>query len=187
MDDRRDRRGRCAPPGLAVFSFDLHVKEAHILEGLEGIARDGPKGREAGVRRDGSGRRTHAPAPRGGALGDVVKVIHVDTNGFARSAMREQVPRIAPEAELHGFGRAEPALMFAEAEGCDVLLTEVELGPERLGGIRLAEAMRELNPRVGVVFVTVCGEDEVARELAGLPVGGFLPKPWTQEELAAAF
>ena len=101
--------------------------------------------------------------------------------------MREDLPRIIPEAELHSFDDPDKALTFAGAEGCDVLLTEIELWTERLGGIRLAEAIQQTNPRVQIIFVTVWSEYEVARELSGFPVSGFLPKPWTPEALAVVF
>lgn len=116
-----------------------------------------------------------------------MKIIHVDTNKYALDAMREALPQIVPEVELHSFNDPDQALAFALEQGCDVLLTEIELWTERLGGIRLAKAIREINPSVSIIFVTVCSEYEVARELTGLPVSGFLPKLWKSEELAAAF
>ena len=118
---------------------------------------------------------------------DAVKIIHVDMNGFALYEMEKEIPQIVPEVELHCFNHPEPALAFAEAEGCDVLLTEIELWSEPLGGIRLAERIKEINPRVQIIFVTVWDENEVARELSGLPISGFLLKPWTPEKLAATF
>lgn len=67
-----------------------------------------------------------------------MKIIHVDTNKYALQAMREEQPRIVPEAELHSFNDPDQALEFAGAEGCDVLLTEIELWTERLGGILIS-------------------------------------------------
>lgn len=116
-----------------------------------------------------------------------MKIIHVDDHIYALEEMKLDLPRIVPEAELHSFNHPDQALAFAEAEGCDVLLTEIELWKERLGGIRLAKAMREINPSVRIIFVTVCSEHEVARELSGLPVSGFLPKSWRPEKLAEVF
>jgi two-component SAPR family response regulator len=116
-----------------------------------------------------------------------VKIIHVDDHIYALEEMKLDLPQIVPEAELHSFNHPDQALAFAEAEGCDVLLTEIELWTERLGGIRLAKAIREINPCVSIIFVTVCSENEVARELSGLPVSGFLPKLWKSEELAETF
>ena len=116
-----------------------------------------------------------------------MKIIHVDTNIYAQKIMQEQIPIIVPQAELHCFNRPEPALAFAEIHGCDVLLTEAEFLGERLDGFRLAKAIREINPQVNIIFVTVCNECEVSRELSELCVNGFIPKPWEPEKLAAAF
>ena len=113
-----------------------------------------------------------------------MKVIHVDSNKFALDAMRDELHQIVPEAELHCFELPDSALAFAEAQGCDVLLTEIELWADRLGGIRLAKAMCEINPGVRIIFVTVCSENEVAGELSGLPVSGFLTKLWDSSQLA---
>ena len=116
-----------------------------------------------------------------------MKVIHVDSNKFALDAMRDEFSRIVPEAELHCFELPDCALTFAEAQGCDVLLTEIELWADRLGGIRMAKAMREINPGVRIIFVTICSEHEVAGELSELPASGFLTKPWDSSQLAEAF
>ena len=116
-----------------------------------------------------------------------MKIIHVDDNKYALQNMREELPQIVPEAELHSFDDPDSALAFAEAEGCDVVLTEIELWTERLGGIRLAKAVKEINPRVSIIFVTVCGEWEVAHEISDLQISGFLPKLWRSESLAAVF
>ena len=113
-----------------------------------------------------------------------MKIIHVDDSVYAREEIKEQIPQIVPEAVLHCFELPDQALAFAGAEGCDVLLTEIELWADRLGGIRLAKAMREINPGVRIIFVTVCSEHEVAGELPGLPVSGFLTKPWDSSQLA---
>ncbi len=122
-----------------------------------------------------------------GVWGRGMKIIHVDTNRKALQIMQEELSRIVPEAELYSFDRPDPALAFAGAEGCDVLLTEIELWSEPFGGIRLAKAVRKLNPRVNIIFVTVCSENEVTCEMNDLRVSGFVTKPWTPEKLAAAF
>lgn len=116
-----------------------------------------------------------------------VQIIHVDMNRYALQAMQKELPQIVPGADLHCFDRPDPALAFAEARGCDVLLTEIEFWNDPHGGVRLARAMKEINPRFNIIFVTVYSESEIARELSGLPVSGFFPKPWATEKLAAAF
>ena len=44
-----------------------------------------------------------------------------------------------------------------------------------------------IGKNVNIIFVTVCSENEVARELFGFSDRGFLPKSWATEKLAAAF
>lgn len=119
--------------------------------------------------------------------GKAMRIIYVDANIYAQKAMQEQILRIVPQAELHCFHSPEPALAFAKIHGCDVLLTEAEFLAERLDGFRLAKAIREINPQVNIIFVTVCNECEVSRELSELCVSGLLPKPWEPEKLTAVF
>ncbi len=98
--------------------------------------------------------------------------------------MRDEFSRIVPDAELHSFEHPDHSLTFAEAQRCEVLLTEIELWADRLGGIRLAKRMKEICPGTSIIFVTVYSEHEVAGELSGLPVSGFLTKPWDSSQLA---
>lgn len=119
--------------------------------------------------------------------GKAMRIIFVDANKYALDEMQRDISQIAPTAELHCFRTPEPALEFAHAHGCDVLLTEVELWTDQLGGIELAKAIREINPQVNIIFVTVCNECEVSRDLSELCVSGLLPKPWEPEKLAAVF
>ena len=115
-----------------------------------------------------------------------MKIIHVDTNKYARIEMQEEIRAIEPKAKLYSCYRPEEALEFAQKQGCDVLLTEIEFWSDTFGGIRLAKAIKEINPDVKIIFVTVCDKNEVARELKEIKYDGFLSKLWAKEELAAA-
>lgn len=115
--------------------------------------------------------------------GKAMRFIHVDTNRFALNQMQKEISQIVPQAELHCFDRPEPGLAFAKAQGCDVLLTEIEFFTDRFGGIRLAKAMKEINPQVNIIFVTVCNEYEVSGELSDFRISSFIPKPWKPEAL----
>ena len=120
-------------------------------------------------------------------MSKAMKIIHVDANKYALDEMQRDISQIAPTAELHCFRTPEPALEFAHAHGCDVLLTEVELWTDQLGGIELAKAIQALNPQVKIIFVTVWYEYEVSQELSELRVSGFIPKPWNMKKLVATF
>ena len=120
-------------------------------------------------------------------MSKAMKIIHVDTNKYALNEMRKDILQIVPNAELHSFQSPEPALAFAEAHGCDVLMTEVEFLRDQFGGIELAKAIQELAPKVKIIFVTVWCEYEVEQELSELQISGFFSKPWTMKKLTEAF
>lgn len=123
---------------------------------------------------------------KGDDMSKAMKIIHVDANKYALDEMQKDISQIAPTAELHCFRTPEPALAYVKAEGCDVLMTEVELWTEKFGGVKLAKDIQALDPQVKIIFVTVCDEYEVMAELSGLRVRGFITKPWKTDELAAA-
>lgn len=97
--------------------------------------------------------------------------------------MERDVRAVLPEADVHGFEAAEDAWAFAEETGCDVLLCAIELYCG--SGIRLAEKIRERFPRANLIFVTVCSEQEHAREVPSLRPSGYLTKPTTRDRLGA--
>ena len=53
------------------------------------------------------------------------------------------------------------------------------------GGIALAEQIREINPCVNIIFVTVCSEQEFAKEVLNLRPSGYLTKPIIESQLIA--
>ena len=76
---------------------------------------------------------------------------------------------------------------MARSEGCDVLLTEIDLGGDKWEGLHLAEQVKSINPRVNIIFVTVCSEQECAEAVLRLRVSGFITKPYEPEALSEEF
>ena len=75
----------------------------------------------------------------------------------------------------------------AKAKGCDVLLTDSVFDGFRLDGTMLAELIQRVNPRVNIIFVTVCGEWEHAEAIFRLRVSGYVRKPYEPSQLAEEF
>ena len=109
-------------------------------------------------------------------------VLCVDDHPVLLRGLKENVGLAVPGADIHGFANGRDALSYAEAHGCDVLLTEIELYNH--GGMRLAEQIKALFPRVNIIFVTVCSEKEHAKEVLRLRTSGYLTKPATREQIA---
>ena len=58
-----------------------------------------------------------------------------------------------------------------------------EINPPRLEGLHLAEKIKEMNPKVNIIFVTVCSESEHAKEVLRLRPSGYLTKEATDEQV----
>ena len=112
-------------------------------------------------------------------------VICVDNMPIMLQSLKENADKAYPCADVQTYLSAKPALEFAEKFGCDVLLCEIN--PPRLEGLFLAEKVKGINPKVNIIFVTVCSESEHAKAVMRLKPSGYLTKEATsaqiQEEL----
>ena len=82
---------------------------------------------------------------------------------------------------MNTFLAEASALEYVETFGCDVLLCEIN--PPRLEGLFLAEKIKNINPRVNIIFVTVCSENEHAKAVMRLKPSGYLTKEATSTQI----
>lgn len=108
-------------------------------------------------------------------------IVCVDNTPIMLQSLKEDADRAYPNANVQAFLTAEPALAYAEKFGCDVLLCEIN--PPRLEGLFLAEKVKNINPRVNIIFVTVCSESEHAKAVMRLKPSGYLTKEATSAQL----
>ena len=108
-------------------------------------------------------------------------IICVDNTPIMLQSLEENAVLAFPHANIQTFLAAESALSYAEKNGCDVLLCEIN--PPRLEGLFLAEKIKEINPKVNIIFVTVCSESEHAREVMRLKPSGYLTKEATNAQI----
>lgn len=133
------------------------------------------------------GARSLLYVPKEVKLLHIMKIIHVDANRFAENTMREQISQIVPDAELHCFNHPDTALAFAEAEGCDVLLTDTVFDGFSLDGTMLAEQVQRVNPNVNIIFVTDHADTSAAFSAWQLGASAFLLRPYEKQRLTRAF
>ena len=108
-------------------------------------------------------------------------IVCVDNTPIMLQSLKENADKAYPYADVQTFLSAEHALNYAEKFGCDVLLCEIN--PPRLEGLFLAEKVKKINPKVNIIFVTVCSENEHAREVLQLKPSGYLTKEATNAQL----
>ena len=108
-------------------------------------------------------------------------IVCVDNTPIMLQSLKENADKAYPYADVQTFLAAEPALNYAEKFGCDVLLCEIN--PPRLEGLFLAEKVKNINPRVNIIFVTVCSESEHAKTVMKLKPSGYLTKEATGTQI----
>lgn len=110
-----------------------------------------------------------------------MRIICVDDHPIMLQGLTETIRQILPEAKVYGFHYAEDALAFLDRNGCEILVSEIELcGTD---GLTLARKAKELYPEVNIIFLTVCDEKEHAREVLKIKPSGYLVKPARKEHL----
>ena len=108
-------------------------------------------------------------------------IVCVDNTPIMLQTLKESADKAYPNADVQTFLAAESALDYAEKFGCDVLLCEIN--PPRLEGLFLAEKVKKINPKVNIIFVTVCSESEHAKEVIQLKTSGYLTKEATSAQI----
>jgi DNA-binding NarL/FixJ family response regulator len=113
--------------------------------------------------------------------GKQMTVVCVDDHPIMLSGLMNSVQQLLPDASIGAFGSADEAIGFAQENGCDVLISEIELSG--VDGLTLAKRLKTLNPKVNIIFLTVCDEKEHAREVFNIKPSGYLLKPAKKEQL----
>ena len=112
-------------------------------------------------------------------------IVCMDNTPIMLQSLKENADKAYPNADVQTFSSAASALDYVQKFGCDVLLCEIN--PPRLDGLFLAEKVKKINPKVNIIFVTVCSENEHAKTVMRLKPSGYLTKEATnaqiQEEL----
>lgn len=110
-------------------------------------------------------------------------VVCVDDHSVMLKGTKRSVKQILPDASIVAFTNAGEALAFVKENGCDVLISEIELCG--VDGITLAKRVKKLNSNVNIIFLTVCDEKEYAKEVLKIKPSGYLLKPAKREQLEA--
>ena len=108
-------------------------------------------------------------------------IICVDNTPIMLQSLKENADKAYPYANVQTFLSVEHALDYAKKFGCDILLCEIN--PPRLEGLFLAEKLKKINPKLNIIFVTVCTESEHAKAVMQLKPSGYLTKEATNAQI----
>ena len=115
--------------------------------------------------------------------GNPMTIVCVDDHSVMLKGTKHSIEQILPNARIAAFTNADDALAYAKENGCDILISEIELcGAD---GLTLAQKVKDMNPKVNIIFLTVCDEKEHAKEVFQIKPSGYLLKPAKKEQLEA--
>ena len=112
-----------------------------------------------------------------------MRIVCVDDHSVMLKGTKRSIEQILPDASIVAFSNADEALSYAKENGCDILVSEIELCG--VDGLTLAKRVKKMNPKVNIIFLTVCDEKEHAKEVLGIKPSGYLLKPAKKEQLEA--
>ena len=108
-------------------------------------------------------------------------ILCVDRSLLGLMDLKHKVKAVRPNAVVYGCREPDEALSIAKSEGCDVLLTEIDLGGSQREGLDFALRMQAIHPAVNIIFVTTFEESDFARDVIQMRVSGFVRKPFKQQ------
>lgn len=110
-------------------------------------------------------------------------IVCVDDHRIMLNGLASNIRQLLPKANIGACKSADEALDFTNENGCDILISEIELcGTD---GLTLAKKIKKINPKVNIIFLTVCDEKEHAKEVLNIKPSGYLVKPAKKEQLEA--
>ena len=80
-------------------------------------------------------------------------VVCVDDHPIMLSGLMRNVKQLLPNARIVAFANADDAFCFAKDNGCDVLISEIELCG--VDGLTLAKEIKKINSQVNIIFLKI--------------------------------
>jgi two-component system cell cycle sensor histidine kinase/response regulator CckA len=109
------------------------------------------------------------------------RILVIDDQEGVRGMAKRALERAGHEIVLAPDGASGIEKFRKYKDVLDLVLLDLAL-PD-MSGVRVARELREVSPLVPVIIASGYGEEEAAGRLEGIPVSGFIQKPFTSELL----
>lgn len=106
-------------------------------------------------------------------------IIATDDEQSALNVLVGAVKEAVPLATVHGFRNPLEALEFMKEKKCEIAFLDIQM--REMSGIVLARKLKEIYPKVNIVFVT--GYSQYANEAFALHASGYVYKPVTADKI----
>ena len=106
-------------------------------------------------------------------------ILATDDEQSALNILIGAIQEAVPLAMVHGFRNPFEALEFVKETPCEVAFLDIQM--REMSGIVLARKLKELYPKLNIVFVT--GYSQYANEAFALHASGYVYKPVTSDKI----
>ena len=107
-------------------------------------------------------------------------ILAADDEQSALNILMGAIKEAVPPAVVHGFRNPAEALEFVKETKCEVAFLDIQM--REMSGIVLARKMKEICPKINIVFVT--GYSQYANEAFSLHASGYVYKPVTADKIS---
>lgn len=108
-----------------------------------------------------------------------MKIIAVDDERLALNAITGIIRELEPDSDCESFMSTRKAIAYVEEHAIDIAFLDIEMFD--MNGIELAKRLKELCPKVNIIFMT--GFSEYAVDAMALRASGYLLKPANRKEV----
>ena len=108
-----------------------------------------------------------------------MNILAADDEQRALNVLVGSIKETVPTAKVHGFRNPLDALECMKETKCEVAFLDIEM--RGMNGIVLARKLKEIHPKVNIVFVT--GYSQYANEAFDLHASGYVYKPVTANKV----
>lgn len=108
-----------------------------------------------------------------------MQILAIDDEQSALNVLMGAIQEAVPLASIQGFRNPVEAFKFMENNNCDVVFLDIQM--REMSGIVLARKLKEIYPKVNLVFVT--GYSQYTNEAFALHASGYVYKPVTAEKI----
>ena len=106
-------------------------------------------------------------------------ILAIDDEQSALNVLTRAIEEAVSLGTVHGFRNPLVALEFMKETKCDVAFLDIQM--REMSGIVLARKLKEIYPKVNIVFVT--GYSQYANEAFALHASGYVYKPVTADKI----
>lgn len=108
-----------------------------------------------------------------------MKILLVDDEKLQLARLEESVRSVVPSADIVTY--TNPVLALSENKNTKIDIAFLDIEMPKLNGIQLAKALKGINPKINIVFVTAF--DRFALDAMKMHASGFVTKPVNQEKI----